>query len=285
MDIGKITTSALMVALFAGLGTAVVAQGQAQTASAAASTQALLQQFHSPDWHVRADAFYKLIGPLEDEPPNAVKLNHGKGIDPAIRHALIDLLSFEADVVAAKENAFSDAIAAHRTPDLMSEEQSDYWATLGQAVGGLHDPAALNVLLKPSVMHYGYNNISAIGDFGEPILPRLLLLYSSRRDDISRGYLMAVFAYMLKRGYVMNPQNLEKLRAMFLTISHDDDRGTRLLGLRGLSTFGDSESQARIREIATSDPYTFVTRQGQTVFPLRQQAELLLRRNTSAKSQ
>jgi hypothetical protein len=120
-------------ALAPWLGTAASAQDQANSVVAHASTQAILQQFHSPDWHVRATAFYKLVGPLEDEPPNAVKLNHGKEIDPAIRRALIDLLNSEADVLTA-------------APDLMPEEESEYWATLNQAVGGLHDMAALDVL-------------------------------------------------------------------------------------------------------------------------------------------
>jgi len=280
MVIGKVMTSVSVLALALGLGTSVVAQAE----GTAASLQALLQQFHSPDWHVRADAFYKLVRPLEDEPPNAVKLNHGKGIDPAIRHALIDLLIFEADVVAAKETAFSDASAAHRTPDLMSEEQSEYWATLNQAVGGLNDPAALDVLLEQSVMGGGYNNTDAIAQFGESILPRLLMLYRERHDQSSRDYLTIVFTDMLKRGLVIDEGNRKALKGIFLARSYDSNRGTRLGALRGLCTFSDPEAKAQVQAIATSDPYTFVTRQGQTVFPLRQQAEVLLRHNPSVRT-
>jgi hypothetical protein len=280
MVIGKVMTSASILALALGLGTSVVAQAEGTTAS----RQALLQQFHSPDWHVRADAFYKLVRPLEDEPPNAVMLNHGNVIDPAIRHALINLLSLEADVIAAKEKAFSEAIAAHRTPDLMSEEQSEYWATLNQAVGGLNDPAALNVLLEQSFMGGGYNNTDAIGQFEESILPRLLMLYRERHDQFSRDYLTIVFTDMLKRGLVTDEGNRRALKGIFLARSYDSDRGTRLGALRGLSTLSDPEAKARVREIATSDRYTFVTRQGQTVFPLRQQAEVLLRHNPSVRA-
>jgi len=276
MNIGKLSPLATTIALVLCLGTADAAQEQTKTAGADASNQTILEQFHSSDWHVRSSAFYKLVRPLEDEPPNAAKLNHGKQIDPTIRNALISLLSFEADVVAAKERAFEDAIAAHRSPDVMSEEQSEYWATLNQAVGGLNDPRALDVLLKPSVISGGYNNTHAIAQFGAPVLPRLILLYRMRPDKFSRDYLTVVFADILRSGTVTDESTLKALKEIFLTRSYDSDRGTRLSALAGLIALFDSDSKARVREIASSDPYTFVNPRGQAVFPLREQAELLL---------
>jgi hypothetical protein len=53
----------------------------------------------------------------------------------------------------------------------------------------------------------------------------------------------------------------------------------------GLSTLSDPEASARVREIATSDAYTFVNPRGQTIFPVRQQAEVLLRHDTHAPNQ
>jgi hypothetical protein len=228
----------------------------------------LIQNLRLPDWETRSDAFFKIVGPVEDNPPLTNALNHGKPLQPIIQQALIDLLWLESK----REEVAADEISKGNFEHAMNEDQSEYWAALTSAVGALHNPAALDVLLTPTVLKNGANNISAIGSFGEPFLGKLLIKYGESLDLDYRSRLLAIFSYMLDRRLVLAPANRERLRWILLRASESPYDVLRLGSLKGLLLIGDTSSVQRVREIATDDPFSTINNSADRTYPVRIEA-------------
>ncbi|HTZ71106.1 MAG TPA: hypothetical protein VMB71_10690, partial [Acetobacteraceae bacterium] len=160
---------------------------------------------------------------------------------------------------------------------IMTEGESEYWAALSAAVGALHDPEALKVLLNPTVVEDGASNVGAIGAFGDQVLPRLLTLYDLPSFRQHKWYISSIITYMLEHHIITNDIDRTRLRTLFLVQSHDQDWKLRLLSLRALSIFNTEVARGRIREVAAADPYSTVNKKGTVAYPVRVEAARLLR--------
>ncbi len=271
--VSNVTSKALVLAVvLCAASSNTFAASQPDWRSGGDGERIILAKLQSPDFNVRHNAFYEIFNPLEYLWLPGQPLNQGKPISPAIKRGLVSLLDREAVRMAALDR--QERESAHGGE--ITETFSDYWRDLTEIVGQLHDPAALDTLLNPIVLRDGFNNISAIGSFGEPIIPQLLVRYESSTDASMRPYLAAIFVYMLCHDMIRNQREMSTLRSIFLDLARSPDENSRLVSIRGLSFYNDAAVRERLEILAHNDPKRVTLKDPDMNYPVRREAAAVL---------
>ena len=225
------------------------------------STSAALDGLRSSDLVDRIRAFHALVDPLEEHPPDTSSFKPEAILQPELRRGLIDLLYKEQLVY----------------PRTVGDDDGEFWIDLTGAVSALHDPEALGVLLRPTVLKYGYATVPAIASFGQPIVPRLLDIYNSSKDQDYRWHIEEVFLDMLRNNAVTDARPQSNLRALFLLETYSRLDSIRSIAIAALSHLQSPKVVARIKQLEETDPF-WVGTSDKRFYPVRSVAEEALAR-------
>jgi len=230
----------------------------------------------SKKWTERRAAFNQIWQGLhiDHQAGGCGDLNGGASV--AVRSAVTRLLAAEADSQEAAEKSVG-------TPNEqeIDEDRSEYFASLIQATECLHDPASVDVLLRPIVLGTGMMAIRGIAYMGDAAFPRVWAHYNAKRDAEDRELYQTVLRTMLVEHYVKEPKTVRQLEQMFLDLGRSTNAEDRSIAIPALAAMNDPRGRVELEQIANSDPQTipagrYARDPNAVIYPLRKEARYAL---------
>ena len=269
------------------LALAVVADVRAQRGPAPLSEEKAIR---SADWHQRQSAFASLIGVDADEyrrgaNPNVASLVRARLTPLATSAAdrrkrlLIELVATENAMVNGKADLrFRLGLAELPPADRLSEEYLNYYGDVVAAVTALADVRSIDALA--GAITTGEMVRGTLIAFGPPAVAAVASK-TGAPDDQVRSAAVFTLGQMLARSKAIagDPASRFLITDTLRASARDHSYLVRARAVEGLVQLGDADSIAIVKELASSDPYTYpaeyAERKGR--YPVREAAAAVLK--------
>jgi hypothetical protein len=133
------------------------------------------------------------------------------------------------------------------------EEYGDYVAGLVAEAGALKNPAAINALIDPILLDWGYNYRS-LGEIGGPVVDRAIAEFHRSTNILHRGMLLMTLTVVMEETSSLPEEKRERIKALAMAFSVSSDLGLRLVAIKCLAAFHDSDVTARLTDLKDHSP-------------------------------
>lgn len=232
-----------------------------------------VSRFEGDDWHVRKDAFYRL---LDITMPGGFRGRTellASAVDAFLRDQPAQRERVVTALVALLER--ENTISRNAPVGSLSEEFVSYLGDLIGATAAMHDQRAVDAL----VGELGSGNMAskAVAAFGASAVDRVLAVLGPGDIADRIGATRALAQMLDPRIVKIDVASRSKIKAGLLRASKDQHFAVRESAINGLATLPDADVTARLKELAERDPYSQLSDADQSaVYPVRNAASKAL---------